>query len=60
MQAEKANALKTKVEESTEAESTSAQRIDLQPPPFADVHDGPEYENTFVTLELTNSHRIKG
>jgi hypothetical protein len=60
MQAETANPMENTVEESTEAETTSAQRIDLQPPPFADLHDGPEYENTSVTLELTNSHRIKG
>ena len=60
MQAETANPMGNTVEESTEAETTSAQRIDLQPLSFADLHDGPEYENTSVTLELTNSHRIKG
>lgn len=35
-------------------------KIDLQPPPFSDVHDGPEYLNTSVTIELNNNTRVKG
>ncbi|MFT4863026.1 MAG: type II secretory ATPase GspE/PulE/Tfp pilus assembly ATPase PilB-like protein [Pseudohongiellaceae bacterium] len=35
-------------------------RIDLQPPPFSEVEEGPEYDNTFVTIELNNSNRVKG
>ncbi|GJM11942.1 MAG: general secretory pathway protein GspE [Pseudohongiella sp.] len=35
-------------------------KIDLQPPPFSDVHEGPEYSNTSVTIELTNNTRMKG
>jgi len=35
-------------------------KIDLQPPPFSDVHEGPEYSNTSVTIELTNNTRTKG
>ena len=35
-------------------------KIDLQPPPFSDVHEGPEYLNTSVTIELNNNARVKG
>jgi hypothetical protein len=35
-------------------------RIDLQPPPYSEVEEGPEYDNTFVTIELNNSTRLKG
>jgi type II secretory ATPase GspE/PulE/Tfp pilus assembly ATPase PilB-like protein len=35
-------------------------RIDLQPPSFSEVEEGPEYDNTFVTIELNNSTRVKG
>jgi hypothetical protein len=38
----------------------SGDKIDLQPPPFSEVQDGPEYENTSVTIELNNAQRIKG
>lgn len=35
-------------------------RVDLQPPPFAEVHEGAEYSNTSVTIELGNATRVKG
>ena len=41
-------------------QSSGAMKIDLQPPPFSDVHEGPEYSNTSVTIELNNNTRIKG
>ena len=43
-----------------ELEHSPTFRIDLQPPPFSEVHEGPEYSNTSVTLELKNSTRNKG
>ncbi|MDA0689919.1 MAG: ATPase, T2SS/T4P/T4SS family [Proteobacteria bacterium] len=42
------------------AEGDHASKIDLQPPPFAEVHEGPELDKAQVTIELTNSSRIKG
>ena len=49
-------------QEETDAESevSSSSNFDLQPPPFAEVADGPEYDKSAVTAELTNSSRIKG
>ncbi|PCJ26408.1 MAG: pilus assembly protein PilB [SAR86 cluster bacterium] len=35
-------------------------KIDLQPPPFSEVDEGPEYTNTAVTIELNNNTRTKG
>ncbi|MCH7815241.1 MAG: hypothetical protein IIC60_01600, partial [Proteobacteria bacterium] len=35
-------------------------KIDLQPPPFSEVNDGPEYAKSSVTIELNNSTRTKG
>ena len=46
--------------EDVELEISPSFRIDLQPPPFAEVHGGPEYSNTSVTLELKNDSRSKG
>lgn len=43
-----------------EPEHGTPYRTDLQPPPFSEVHDGPEYSNTSVTLELKNNSRTKG
>lgn len=59
MQADTAIALEAEDEES-EADTPTSNQIDLQPPPFAEVHDGPEYDKSAVTVELTNSHRLKG
>lgn len=60
MQAETAIDFETE-EEAPELEvSGSAPPLDLQPPPFAEVHDGPDYDKTQVTVELNNSHRLKG
>jgi type II secretory ATPase GspE/PulE/Tfp pilus assembly ATPase PilB-like protein len=42
------------------SQSPTMMKIDLQPPPFSDVHEGPEYSNTSVTIELTNNTRTKG
>lgn len=42
------------------SQSPTIMKIDLQPPPFSDVHEGPEYSNTSVTIELNNNTRIKG
>ncbi|MFT6294236.1 MAG: type II secretory ATPase GspE/PulE/Tfp pilus assembly ATPase PilB-like protein [Glaciecola sp.] len=35
-------------------------RVDLQPPPFAEVHEGADYTNTPITVELNDSLRVKG
>lgn len=59
MQAETAIAIEAEDEE-TEVEIPASNQIDLQPPPFAEVHDGPEYDKSAVTVELTNSQRLKG
>jgi hypothetical protein len=42
------------------SQSTTIMKIVLQPPPFSDVHEGTEYSNTSVTIELNNSTRTKG
>ncbi|PCI82437.1 MAG: pilus assembly protein PilB [SAR86 cluster bacterium] len=42
------------------SQSPVIMKIDLQPPPFSDVHEGPEYSNTSVTIELNNNSRTKG
>jgi hypothetical protein len=42
------------------SQSTTIMKIDLQPPPFLDVYEGPEYSNTPVTIELNNNTRTKG
>jgi hypothetical protein len=34
--------------------------VDLQPAPFSEVHEGAEYNNISVTIELNNSDRVKG
>lgn len=47
-------------EEEVTSQSPTIMKIDLQPPPFSDVHEGPEYSNTSVTIELNNNTRIKG
>tara|TARA_B100000959_G_scaffold266741_1_gene309480 strand:+ start:6072 stop:6374 length:303 start_codon:yes stop_codon:yes gene_type:complete len=60
MQAETAEAIETVELEADELASNSA-AIDLQPPPsFAEVHDGPDYAKSMVTIELTNNSRAKG
>jgi hypothetical protein len=59
MQADTAIALESEDEES-EVELPTSNQIDLQPPPFAEVHDGPEYVKSAVSVELTNSNRITG
>lgn len=41
-------------------EPVGALRVDLQPPPFAEVHEGAEYNNTSVTIEMGNATRVKG
>lgn len=46
--------------EETQPAIPTTLKIDLQPPPFSDVHEGPEYLNTSVTIELNNNTRIKG
>ena len=45
--------------EDVELEISPSFRIDLQPP-FSEVHEGPEYSNTSVTLESKNGSRSKG
>jgi len=35
-------------------------RVDLQPPPFAEVHEGADYTSTPITVELNDSLRVKG
>lgn len=46
--------------ESGEGSASSSVAIDLQAPPFSDVHDGPDYDKTSVTIELANNTRTKG
>lgn len=41
-------------------EAPKSLRVDLQPPPFSEVHEGAEYTNTSVTIELNNATRVKG
>ncbi|MDD9891408.1 MAG: hypothetical protein OXU66_11610 [Gammaproteobacteria bacterium] len=58
MQAETAEAaaeIETIEFESKGGGSSSAVAIDLQPPPFSEVHGGPDYDKTSVTVELTNN-----
>ncbi len=43
-----------------ESSETSTPQINLQPPPFAEVHEPPDYSNSAVTLELTNATRVRG
>lgn len=59
MPADTAVAIETPTDD-VEPEHTPSFRIDLQPPPFSEVHEGPEYSNTSVTLELNNGSRAKG
>ena len=59
MQAEIAEAIET-VEFEGEESASSSVTIDLQPPPFAEVHDGPDYDKSAVTIELSNNSRVKG
>lgn len=40
--------------------NSGAKKIDLQPPPFSEVHDGPEYDKSTCTIELSNGTRAKG
>ncbi len=35
-------------------------RLIFSPPSFAEVHDGPDYAKSMVTIELTNNSRAKG
>ena len=42
------------------SQSQTTMKIDLKPPPFSDVHEGPEYSDTSVTIELKNNTRTKG
>lgn len=44
----------------SELEQPSSLKMDLQPPPFSEINEGPEYSNTSVTLELNTSARTKG
>ncbi|MDA1372394.1 MAG: ATPase, T2SS/T4P/T4SS family [Proteobacteria bacterium] len=61
MQAETAEAIETVDFEADESRSSHGPiQIDLQPPPFSEVHDGPVYNTSVVTLELTNTSRAKG
>jgi type II secretory ATPase GspE/PulE/Tfp pilus assembly ATPase PilB-like protein len=53
--------------ESTSSEAVSdnnnesgTKKIDLQPPPFSEVHDGPEYDKSNCTIEMANGSRVKG
>lgn len=59
MPADTAIAIETPVDD-VEPELDTPLRIDLQPPPFSEIHEGPEYFNTSVTLELKNNTRVKG
>ena len=64
MQSESAVEVETPEEEveveEEETQSPGQMKIDLQPPPFSEVNEGPEYSNTSVTIELNNSTRTKG
>ena len=47
--------------ESTSSEAVSdnnnesgTKKIDLQPPPFSEVHDGPEYDKSNCTIEMAS------
>jgi|TARA_B110000240_G_scaffold193949_1_gene240641 hypothetical protein len=42
------------------SQPTTIMKIDLQPPPFSNMHEGPKYSNTSVTIELNNNTRTKG
>ncbi|NKB32949.1 MAG: pilus assembly protein PilB [Pseudomonadales bacterium] len=62
MQAETAEAAEEieSVEFESDGSSSSDVAIDLQAPPFSEVHDGPDYDKTSVTIELLNTTRAKG
>lgn len=62
MQAETAVAVDEASEEEVETQASAPmqQKIDLQPPPFSEVHDGPEYSKTSVVIEMKNNARAKG
>ncbi len=47
-------------DKNSQTKTSSNTKIDLQPPPFSDVHERPEYLNTSVTIELNNNTRVKG
>jgi hypothetical protein len=47
-------------EKAPQSELLNGLRIDLQPPPFSEVHEGADYTSTSVTVELNNSVRVKG
>ena len=59
MQADTAVAVEVTEEEVHPSEPPKL-KIDLQPPPFSEVNDGPEYAKSSVTIELNNSTRTKG
>lgn len=59
MPADTAVAIETPANE-VASEVSASLKIDLQPPPYAEIHEGPEYSNTSVTIELMNATRVKG
>lgn len=44
----------------TDQSSAFGSRFDLQPPPFAEVVDGPDYDNSAISIEINSNHRTKG
>lgn len=59
MQADTAFAPQRK-QEARQQEPEQSLRVDLQPPPFSEVHEGADYTNTSVTIELNDAVRVKG
>lgn len=59
MTADTAVAVDTPTED-LEPQVAPSLKIDLQPPPFSEINEGPEYSNTSVTIELNNNARTKG
>ncbi|MEZ5492715.1 MAG: ATPase, T2SS/T4P/T4SS family [Gammaproteobacteria bacterium] len=50
-----------KVDSSPQEQSPAVRtRLDLQPPPFAELMDGPDYTNCLIAVEIHRNQRIKG
>lgn len=60
MPADTAVAMDSAEENESQESVSGAKKIDLQPPPFSEVHDGPEYDKSNCTIELANGSRVKG
>ena len=48
------------LENAEKAATTVSTKVDLQPPPFFEIMDGPEYLNAQVNIEIHANQRVKG